>query len=191
LALLVVMMSVNLNIGVVIPAFAIAILMIVTRCISSAQARASVNWQTLIVIAAALGLAEALTKSGLVDTVTSGIVAMTNDMGPELRRYVLLALIYIVTVTITETITNNAAAALMFPFAVGMAVSMGLDPRPYVMAVTFAASASFITPLGYQTNLMVYGPGGYKFKDFVRAGFPLSALLLIVATFLIPLVWPF
>jgi di/tricarboxylate transporter len=99
--------------------------------------------------------------------------------------------IYVLTSITTEVITNNAAAALMFPFAVGMAEQMSVSPRPFAMAVLFSASAAFITPLGYQTNLMVYGPGGYKFSDFMRVGLPLNLVLCMTAVFLIPWAWPF
>jgi len=88
-------------------------------------------------------------------------------------------------------ITNNAAAALMFPFAISLAVQLGVDPRAFAMAVLFGASASFATPLGYQTNLMVYGPGGYRLGDFLRVGIPMNLMLLAAATILIPLFWPF
>jgi len=96
-----------------------------------------------------------------------------------------------VTAVFTELVTNNAAAALMFPFAVSMAEQAHLSPRPFVMAVAFAASASFVTPIGYQTNLMVLGPGGYKVTDFARVGLPLSLLVWALGTLLIPLAWPF
>jgi len=95
------------------------------------------------------------------------------------------------TMLFTEIVTNTAAAALMFPLAVATAVNLGDDPRPFAMVVALIASASFLTPIGYQTNLMVYGPGGYKFSDFARVGLPLSVLLLVVATVLAPVVWPF
>ena len=88
-------------------------------------------------------------------------------------------------------VTNTAAAALMFPFALAMAAGLGADPRPFAMVVALVASASFLTPIGYQTNLMVYGPGGYRFTDFTRVGLPLSLLLLVVVTLLAPVVWPF
>jgi di/tricarboxylate transporter len=102
-----------------------------------------------------------------------------------------LAGIAVLTMLFTEVVTNTAAAALMFPLAVATAFDLGTDPRPFVMVVALIASASFLTPIGYQTNLMVYGPGGYRFTDFGRVGVPLSLLLLIVATALAPIVWPF
>jgi len=102
-----------------------------------------------------------------------------------------VAATYVMTSLFAAMVGNNAAAALVFPFAVAVAGQTGVDPRPLVMAVVFAASASFISPLSYQTNLMVYGPGGYRFSDFMRVGLPLSLTLLAVAVILIPWVWPF
>ena len=99
--------------------------------------------------------------------------------------------VYVMTALFTEIVTNNAAAAIMFPFAVAIAQGLGVDPRPFAMTIAFAASASFVTPLGYQTNLMVYGPGGYSLRDFVRIGLPLTLLLVATATLLVPIAWPF
>jgi di/tricarboxylate transporter len=99
--------------------------------------------------------------------------------------------VYVFTALVTELITNNAAAALVFPFAIGIAGQLGVDPRPFAIAVAFAASASFLTPIGYQTNLMVYAAGGYRFTDYLRLGLPLSVVLAACAQFIIPVVWPF
>ena len=165
----------------------VAALMVGTRCISVADARRSVNWQTLIAIAAALGLAKALVNSGSVAFVAGGLVDLTESAG----SYAVLAGVYVMTSLFTAVVTNNAAAALVFPFAVAIAAQIGANPRPFVMTVAFAASASFISPLAYQTNLMVYGPGGYKVTDFVRIGLPLNILLFILATILVPQFWPF
>jgi di/tricarboxylate transporter len=174
-------------VNVVTAAFLIAGLMIATRCISVPDARQSIDWQTLLTIGAAFGLGKALVNSGCVGSVADSVVAAIGHLGP----YAVLAGVYLMTSAFTETVTNNAAAALVFPFAVAIAAQLGVDPRPFAMAVAFAASASFVTPLGYQTNLMVYGPGGYRLTDFVRVGLPLNLLLLTCATVLVPLVWPF
>ncbi len=172
---------------IVLAAFLIAGLMILMRCISVADARQSIDWQTLLTIAAAFGLSKALVNSGFVASVAGFFVNLAGRWGP----YGVLACVYLMTSLFTEAVTNNAAAALIFPFAVAVAGQTGVNPRPFVMAVAFAASASLMTPLGYQTNLMVYGPGGYRFTDFVRVGLPLNLLLLTCATILIPLVWHF
>jgi di/tricarboxylate transporter len=186
LAALVVLMATGI-VEIVTAAFLVAGLMVATRCISLSHARQAIDFQTLATIAAAFGLGTALVQSGLVAGVTDLVVALTHDYGP----YAALLGIYVMTSIFTEVVTNNAAAALAFPFAVEIANRLGVDPRPMVMAVAFAASASFVTPLGYQTNLMVLGPGGYRFSDFVRAGLPLNLLLTATATVLIPVFWPF
>jgi len=172
---------------IVLAAFLVAGLMILMRCISVADARQSIDWQTLLTIAAAFGFSKALVNSGFVASVAGFFVNLAGHWGP----YGVLACVYLMTSLFTEAVTNNAAAALIFPFAVAVAVQAGVNPRPFVMAVAFAASASLMTPLGYQTNLMVYGPGGYRFTDFVRVGLPLNLMLLTCATILIPLVWHF
>jgi di/tricarboxylate transporter len=187
LLLLLITLMVSGIIKIVVAAFLIAGLMVLTRCIGVSDARRSVDWQTLITIAAAFGLSKALENSGLVPAVAELFVYLTDVLGP----YGVLAGVYLMTSLFTETVTNNAAAALVFPFAVAIAGNIEANPRPFVMAVAFAASASFMTPLGYQTNLMVFGPGGYRFTDFVRVGLPLNLILLACATILIPLVWPF
>jgi len=186
LVLLVVLMSTGVM-RVVTAVLLVAGLMVASRCISISDARRSVDWQTLLAIAAAFGLAQALVNSGLVGSTAGIFVKLSVGWGP----YAVLAGVYVLTTLFTSVITNNAAAALVFPFAVAIGTQIGASPRPFVMAVAFAASASFVTPLGYQTNLMVYGPGGYRVSDFVRAGLPLTLLLLVCATLLIPLAWPF
>ncbi|MBN2308327.1 MAG: SLC13 family permease [Candidatus Hydrogenedentes bacterium] len=175
------------KVKIVTAAFLVAALMVVSRCISVSDARKTIDWQTLITIAAAFGLGKALVNSGCVEVIARFVVAVTGQWG----AVAVLAGVYAMTSLFTEIITNNAAAALVFPFAVAIAGQLGVSPRPFVMVVAFAASASFMTPLGYQTNLMVYGPGGYRFTDFLRVGLPLNLLLLTCAVLLVPLVWPF
>ncbi len=186
LALLMLLMTTG-HIPIILAAFLTAGLMIATRCLSTVEARQSIDWQTLITIAAAFGLGNALVASGLVDTIARSVVDFAGPLGP----HAVLAGVYLMTTLFTETVTNNAAAALVFPFAISMAQQLECSPRPFALAVAFAASASFITPLGYQTNLMVFGPGGYRFGDFVKVGLPLNLLLFLAATLLIPLAWPF
>lgn len=186
LGLLIVLMASGL-IEVVMAVFLVAGLMLVTRCISVTDARQSVDWRTLVTIGAAFGVGRALMASGFVAVIAEYTEASMGQWGP----YAVLAGIYLMTGIFTELITNNAAAALVFPFALAIAERSGISPRPLVMAIAFAASASFITPIGYQTNLMVFGPGGYKFSDFMRIGLPLHLLLFCCAVLLIPWAWPF
>ncbi len=130
---------------------------------------------------------KALVESGCAGAIAGLLVRMTESLGP----YAALAAVYIMTSLLAAAVTNNAAAALVFPFAVAIAQNIGANPRTFVMIVAFAASASFISPLGYQTNLMVYGPGGYRLMDYVKVGLPLNILLLVCATILVPWAWPF
>jgi di/tricarboxylate transporter len=174
-------------VDIALAAFTVAALMIATRCISSSDALESVDWRTLIGIAAAFGIGKALEKSGAAAGIAQVVVNGTDWMGPV----GVLAAIYLVTMVFTELISNNAAAALMFPLGVAVAAQLDVSPRPFVIAVMFAATLAFATPIGYQTNMMVYGPGGYRFSDFTRIGLPLNILLWIVAVLLIPLLWPF
>lgn len=164
-----------------------AVAMIVCRCISSSDARQSIDWPVLITIATSFGIGTALNNSGAAHQVASGLVAMTKDWGPV----VALAAIYLLVSIITELITNNAAAALIFPFCMATANELECNPLPFAIVVALAASASFVTPIGYQTNLMVYGPGGYRFIDFLRIGLPLNLILWITATILVPIFFPF
>jgi di/tricarboxylate transporter len=187
LLLLLVVLMVSGVMKIVVAAFLVAGLMVLTKCIQVADARRSVDWQTLVTIAAAFGLGKALVNSGLIPAAADAL----GQHAPHTGGYGLLALVYLLTSMTAATVGNNAAAALVFPLAVALAVNTELNPRPFVMAVVFAASASFISPLSYQTNLMVFGPGGYRFSDFVKVGLPLNIMLLVCATLLIPFVWPF
>jgi di/tricarboxylate transporter len=161
-------------------------LMVVTECCSLGQARQSVDWSLLVVIAASLGIGRAIETSGLADAVASRMIGLAGG-----HPWLVLAAVYAVTMIFTELITNNAAAVLVFPIAAKSAVSLGVNPMPLVIAIAVAASAGFATPFGYQTNLMVYGPGGYRFSDYLRIGIPLDLLFMVITVTLAPLVWPF
>jgi di/tricarboxylate transporter len=158
-----------------------------TRCISAAQARRSIEWSILIVIAASLGVGLALEKTGVATQAAHLLTTGLGDYGP----IVALGIVYFATVLLTEAISNNAAAALMFPIALATATQLGVDSRGFIMAVTVAASCGFATPIGYQTHLIVYGPGGYRFGDFVRVGLPLDVICGVVAISVIPWAFPF
>ncbi|MBX7259095.1 MAG: anion permease, partial [Candidatus Hydrogenedentes bacterium] len=174
-------------VGTAPAAFLVAGLMILTRCISSSDARESIDWQTLITIAASFGIGKGMENSGLVENIAHNVVQHAGVLGP----FAVLVVVYLMTNVATELISNNAAAVLIYPFAVAMAGEMGVHPRPFVMAVTIAASAAFALPIGYQTHLMVYGPGGYRFSDFLKVGLPLDFVVFITAVSLIPFVWSF
>ena len=140
----------------------------------------------LVVIASSFALGNAMTETGTAQWIAGGLLSF----GP-LTPWIALAMVYALTALFTELITNNAAAVLMFPIALAVSEQLGVNFLPFAVAVMFAASASFITPLGYQTNLMVYGPGRYRFTDYMRIGIPLSLVVAAVALGLIPLVWGF
>ena len=161
-------------------------LMIVTRCTTGSDARASIDWSVLVVIGAALGLGQAMESSGAATAIAGWWLGLAGN-----SPWLALAAIYVLTVGFTEVITNNAAAVLVFPVAQATAAGLGVSLWPFVAVLMIAASASFATPIGYQTNLMVYGPGGYRFSDYLRIGLPLNLLVGAVAVLLAPLVWPF
>jgi di/tricarboxylate transporter len=186
LGLLVILM-VSGVVDIVVSAFLVAALMIGTHCISTSDARESINWQTLISIAASFGLGKAMENSGAAQSLADMVVKATGQWGPA----AVLAAIYFVTMIFAGLIAHNAAAALMFPFALAVAAEIGVSPRPFAIAIMFGASLSFATPMGYQTNLMVYGPGRYRVTDYTRIGLPLNIILWILASLLIPVLWPF
>ena len=161
-------------------------LMLITRCTSAASARASIDWSVLVMIGASLGLGAALDTSGAAQAIATGGLQLVGD-----QPWLALLVIYGLTTLLTEIITNNAAAVLMFPIAQSTAVTLDVSLWPFIVVLMLAASASFATPIGYQTNLMVYGPGGYRFSDYLRIGVPLNLLLGLVTVALAPLIWPF
>ncbi|MBI2824930.1 MAG: SLC13 family permease [Planctomycetia bacterium] len=167
-------------------AFLAAALMMLTRCCSAAVARRTIDWQVLLAIAASFAFGDALVKTGAARAVAEGLIGAAQQ-----NPWAALGLFYAVTLLLTELITNNAAAALMFPLALATAKDLDVSVMPFVIAVMMAASAGFATPIGYQTNLMVYGPGGYRFNDYVKIGVPLDILIGVVTVGLSPFIWPF
>ena len=129
-------------------------------------------------------------KTGTAQWIAVFISDVTKFFPVEWQAKALLALIYFITIFLTEISSNAATAIIMTPIALAVAQQMGFEPRAFIFAVAFAASASFITPVGYQTNLMVYGPGGYKFSDYIRVGFPLALIFWVMAIFILPILWP-
>jgi len=172
---------------IAIAAFITAGFLIATRCLTGPQARRSVDWPILVVIGAGLGIAGAMQKTGAAELVAHLLVESIGDLGPLAA----LAVIYLTCLLFAEMLHHNAAVAIMFPIAVATADQVGADPRGFVMAVAVASCCAFASPVTYQTHLIVYGPGGYRFTDFIKAGAPLDLLCAIVALTVIPWVWPF
>jgi di/tricarboxylate transporter len=162
-------------------------LVLVTRCVEADEAFDAVDWRILSLILAMLGIGAALENTGLVELIVDAVAPILTIAPP----IVALALVYLLSMALTETVTNNAVAIIVTPIAISLAQSLGVSPRPFVVAVMFAASASFMTPIGYQTNTLVYSVGGYKFTDYLRLGTPLSAVSAIAAVSVIPVFWPF
>jgi di/tricarboxylate transporter len=160
--------------------------MVATRCISSTEARRSIEWESLLLIAASFGLARAMDKTGLAESIAGATIDLARG-----HPHLSLAALYFVAMLFTELMSNNAAAVLTFPIAWQTAADLDVNPMPFVMAITVAASCGFATPMGYQTNLMIYGPGGYKFGDYLRFGGPLNLLVMAITVALAPLLWPF
>ncbi len=161
-------------------------LMIVTRCCTISEGRRSVDWSLLVVIAAALGLATALEQTGAAQILADRVISLAAG-----DPFWTLVAVYGFTMLINEVITNNGAVALAFPIALSASQQLNVNFEPFIFAIMMAGSASFATPIGYQTNLMVYGPGGYRFADYFKIGIPLNLIIWIVAVLLIPLIWEF
>jgi di/tricarboxylate transporter len=163
-----------------------AIGMLATGCCAPLRALRSIEWSVLLVIAAALGLGKALESTGAAGAIAESLLGLAGD-----SPWMALTVVYGITTLLTEVITNNAAAALMFPIGVSLAETLGVSIMPFAISIMMAASASFATPIGYQTNLMVYGPGGYRFTDFMRVGIPLNLLFWAVTVAIAPRLFPF
>ncbi|NQV27617.1 MAG: SLC13 family permease [Rhodopirellula sp.] len=171
--------------NIVTAALLAAGLMVLTRCCTGSEGRRSVDISLLLVIGSALGIGKAMDTTGAAETIAETLIGLAGG-----NQHAVLIAIYLVTMIFTELITNNAAAVLMFPIALASANKLGVDDaRPFIVVVMIAASAAFVTPFGYQTNLMVYGPGGYRFSDYVRFGLPLSLLFMTICVILVPLIW--
>jgi di/tricarboxylate transporter len=183
------------NVSALVFAMLAAALMLATRCVSVESARRSIEWETLLAIAASFALGKALEQTGAAEGVVSSLMEYSGS-----SPWLALAIVYFVTLIATELITNNAAAALMFPFALSTvaALSVGtgggegsISVRPFLVAIMMAASNGYATPIGYQTHLMVYGPGGYRFRDYLIVGIPLDILIGVVTIALTPYFFPF
>lgn len=163
-----------------------AALMVITRCLRVDEAVGSLDPGTLLLLAATIPMGLAMESTGLARIAVEGMLGLAGNANP----LVFLSLFYLFTSLLTQIISNNAVAVLLTPIAINLALGLGLSPTPFLMAVAFGASASFMTPMGYQTNAIVMGPGGYTFADYLRMGVPLQIIMWITASVAIPLIWP-
>jgi di/tricarboxylate transporter len=170
---------------VVVIALCGALVMILTHCLRVDEALRALDAPTLFLLAGTIPLGLAMERTGLAQMIVGGVLTVTGEASPIL----FLSLFYLLTSLLTEIISNNAVAVLLTPIALQLAVTLGIDPKPLIMAIAFGASASFMTPMGYQTNAIVMGPGGYTFKDYFKFGLPLNLIMWIIATIFIPLLW--
>jgi di/tricarboxylate transporter len=164
-----------------------SIALVVTRCLTLDEAYAAIDWKVIFLLAGVLPLGLAMEKSGAAQLLGQSALGLGGAFGP----IAVLAILYLLTAVMTEFMSNNATAVLMAPIALSTAAALGVDPKPLLMAVCFAASTSFATPVGYQTNMMVYHPGGYRYTDFMRIGVPLNIIFWMLAVYFIPRIWPF
>lgn len=173
---------------IVVAAWAGVVILAVSKVFSMTDAYRSIDWQVIFLLAGSLSLGEAMTSTGISELIANQIFSLTeNTFGPV----VVIAVVYLITSVLTEIMSNNAAVALVTPIAIAVGASMNVDPTGLLVAVLMAGSASFMTPIGYQTNTMVYSAGNYEFKDFIKIGTPLNVLFWIVSSLLIPVFFPF
>lgn len=178
--------------GIEVAALLACAVIFLTGCLKARDGYGAIEWNLLFLIYGMLALGVAMEHTGTSAYVVDRLLWLANQfVPPDHKALVLLAAFYVLSAILTEILSNNAVAALMTPLALSLATQLGVDPRPFVIAVCIAASAAFATPIGYQTNTYVYGVGGYRFSDFLKFGLPLNALCLVIALFVIPAVWPF
>lgn len=173
--------------SIVVSAVTGVVLMILTGCLRTSEAYEAINWKVIMLLAGVLPLGTAMDKTGTAELLASGMINSLADFGPT----ILMSGFFLITLIITAVMSNNASAALLAPIAIESATNLGVQPEPFLYAVTFAASLSLITPFGYQTNTMIYGPGQYKVIDFLKIGIALNLIFWALATVFIPIIWPF
>ncbi len=185
LGLLIVLAALNI-VPIMVAALISAGVMVIGRCLTIEEAYQAIDWKVIFLLAGIIPLGLAMEQTGAALWLADKVLQPLSGFGP----LVVLAALYLSTAVLTEAMSNNAAAVILAPIALSLAVSMNVDPRPFLVAITFAASTSFATPIGYQTNAMIYAPGGYRFSDFTRVGVPLNLIFWGIAVLLIPMLWP-
>ena len=166
------------------------VFLLMLKVITPKESYESINWQVIVLISALIPVGIVIKNTGTADWIGSFISNLVQSVPRDWQPKVLLGLIYLLTMILTEVSSNAATAIIMTPIAIAVTQQLDFEPRAFIFAVAFAASASFITPIGYQTNLMVYGPGGYKFSDYIRVGLPLAIIFWLTAIFVLPIIWP-
>jgi di/tricarboxylate transporter len=185
LAGIVILAALNVAPILMLALIAVAVVL-VTGCIDADEAFSFVDGRLLALILGMLAVGAGLQHTGAISLIVDQIVPLLGNVPPQ----VVVLVVFLMTSTLTEIVSNNAVAVIMTPLAIGLASALGLDPRPLVVAVMIAASCAFATPIGYQTNTLVYGPGGYRFSDFIRVGLPLNLTMALLISMVIPLIWP-
>ena len=169
-----------------------ALILLWLKVMTPREAYASIDWQVLLMLYGLLGLGMAMQNTGTAVWLARGLVTFTESLLPQGHiPMVMLWLVFLLTLCLTEVLSNNATAVMMIPIAVTLAFELNVNPRPFIIATTVASSCAFAMPMGYQTHMMIYGPGGYRFTDFLRVGLPLNAICWVTSCTLIPLIWPF
>jgi di/tricarboxylate transporter len=174
-------------VSILVAALIGAVAMVLGRCITLEEAYTAIDWKVIFLLGGILPLGFALQQTGTATLLANTVMQPLIAMGP----LIVLASFYIITAALTEMMSNNASAILLVPIALSAAELMGVSARPFLIAITFAASTSFATPIGYQTNTMIYAPGGYRFSDFARIGVPLNILFCVITVLVAPIIWPF
>ena len=172
--------------ALVVCALAAAFLMVLTGCLQLRSAYRAIDSRVLLIIIATIALSAALEKSGASEFYAHAFLNLFKGASPAL----VLGGVILLTSISTHVLSNNATAILLLPIAISAAQGLGVDPKPFIIAVCFGASACFATPIGYQTNLLVYGPGGYRFSDYLKLGMPLNLLVWAMGSLFIPMIWP-
>ncbi|MFP8966995.1 SLC13 family permease [Pokkaliibacter sp. CJK22405] len=190
LAILAILLVMSLAAAGVMPIEGLALIaaasMLMTGCLTEEEAYKAIEWRILLMIFGMLAVSKGIDNTGLAELLVNQLATLTAHAGPV----VVLSMVYLLTSILTEVLSNNAVAVLIAPIAIALAQQLGFNPYPFAIAVMFAASASFATPIGYQTNTFVYSAGGYRFSDFLRIGLPMNLLMWVIATLLIPILWP-